>query len=59
MAIFTSTPVVALACVLRHLRQIKAGYGATTMDRDLLFFRLSIIWLAVLLCGCAYMLSNM
>ena len=32
------------------------------MDRDLLFFRLSIIWLAMLVmlvCGCAYMLSNM
>jgi hypothetical protein len=28
--------------------------GGTTMDRDLLFFRLSIVWMAILVGGCAY-----
>ena len=29
-------------------------YGGMTMDRDLLFLRLSIVWMAILVGGCAY-----
>jgi len=28
-------------------------YGGMTMDRDLLFLRLSIVWMAILVGGCA------
>jgi len=28
--------------------------GGTTMDRDLLFLRLWIVWMAIMVGGCAY-----